>query len=68
MVGEIFALTSAVAWALSGTMLKMVSSRFGATYIVAVRAVGSLLIALAVAAAFGVRTRSARSRSSWCCP
>ena len=54
MVGEIFALTSAVAWALSGTMLKMVSSRFGATYIVAVRAVGSLLIALAVAAAFGV--------------
>ena len=54
MFGESFALAAAVAWALSGTMLKMVSSRFGATYIVAARAVASLLTALAVAAAFGV--------------
>lgn len=54
MTGEVFALGSAITWALSGTMLKAVSSRFGAMYIVAVRAVGSLLTALAVAAVFGV--------------
>ena len=54
MLGETFALASALAWAVSGTMLKMASSRFGAMYIVAARAVASLLTALAVAAAFGV--------------
>ena len=53
MLGEAFALGSAISWALSGIMLKMVSSRFGAMYIVAVRAVASLLTALAIAAAFG---------------
>ena len=53
MLGETFALGSAISWALSGIMLKMASSRFGAMYVVAVRAVASLLTALAVAAAFG---------------
>ena len=53
MLGEAFALGSAITWALSGIMLKMVSSRFGAMYIVAVRAVASLLTALVIAAAFG---------------
>ena len=53
MVGETYALTSALAWAVSGTMLKMVSPRFGAVYIVAVRSVASLLFALLVAAAVG---------------
>ena len=54
MLGEAFALGSAISWALSGIMLKMVSSRFGAMYIVALRAVASLLTALAIAAAFVV--------------
>lgn len=54
MLGEAFALGSAISWALSGIMLKMVSSRFGAMYIVAVRAVASMLTAVAIAAAFGV--------------
>jgi drug/metabolite transporter (DMT)-like permease len=54
VLGETFALASAIAWGISGTMLKMVAPRFGAVYIVAVRAVTSLLFALVVAAAVGV--------------
>jgi drug/metabolite transporter (DMT)-like permease len=54
VLGETFALASAIAWAISGTMLKMVAPRFGAVYIVAIRAVTSLLFALVVAAAVGV--------------
>ncbi len=37
-------------------------------YIVAVRAVGGLLTALAVAAAFGVADSLGTLTSSWCCP
>ena len=54
MLGETFALASAIAWGISGTMLKMVAPRFGAVYIVAVRSVTSLLFALVVAAAVGI--------------
>ena len=53
MIGESLALASAISWGISGTMLKMVSPRFGAVYIVAVRSVAGLLFALVAAAVLG---------------